>query len=65
LGLLLGAVAIVGFAALFEHFASIKDSAWLRNIFPFGLATDPTWLGVISVCALAASVLLLRNANTS
>ena len=62
-GLILGAVAIVGFAALFEHFAPVKDGAWLGNIFPFGLATDPTLLSVISVCALAVSVLLFRLAK--
>lgn len=62
-GLFLAAVSIVGFAALFEHFAALKDSAWLRNIFPFSLATDPRWLAIISVCALAASVLLFRLAK--
>jgi hypothetical protein len=62
-GLISGAVAVVGFAALFEHFAALKDSAWLRNVLPFGLATDPTWLAAISQGALAVSVLLFRLAK--
>jgi len=65
IGLFLALVAIVGFAALIEHFVPIKDSAWLKSVFPFELATDPTWLGVVTVGALAVSVLLLRVAKRS
>jgi hypothetical protein len=63
IGIFLGIVALVGFAALFEHFASIKDDAWLKNIFAFEIATYPTWLSLVSVGALIGSVLLLRIAK--
>jgi hypothetical protein len=65
IGLFLGAVAFVGFAALVEHVTQLKEAEWLRHIFPFGIATDPMWLSVVSISALAASVLLLRAAKSS
>ena len=64
IGLFLGIVAFVGFAALFEHVANLKGSEWLRSIFPFGIATDPTWLSVVSVSALVVSALLLKAAKS-
>jgi hypothetical protein len=65
IGAFLGIVALVGIAALFEHLADLKGTEWLRRIFPFGIATDPAWLSLVSVSALAGSVLLMRVARVS
>lgn len=56
-------VALVGFGALFEHFAGIMGAEWLKNIFPFGLALNPLALLGITLIALFISWLLLKVAK--
>lgn len=60
LGFFFGLVALVGVAALFEPLADLKGEQWLKNIFPFELATHPLWLALVSVGAALAAWLLLR-----
>ncbi len=57
-------IALVGFSALYEHFAGVMDADWLSMIFPFGLALNPVGLSSISIGALFASWLFRKLAKT-
>lgn len=56
-------VAFVGVEALYEHFAGLKGTEWLKNILPFGLALNPLSLLAITLIALFASWLFFKVAK--
>ena len=56
-------IAFVGFFALYEHWAGLKGSEWLTNIFPFGLALDRVKLLALTVIAGLMSWLFYRLAR--
>ena len=57
-------VAVIGCFALFEHWAGLKGSEWLEQIFPFGLAVDPLNLVALTATAALLSWLFHRLAQS-
>jgi hypothetical protein len=63
IGLFLAFVAGVSLFALSEHVAPLFGAEWLKNILPFALASQPSWLAGISIAAAIGAWLLLRRSR--
>jgi hypothetical protein len=61
LGMFCGLLSFVGAVALKEHLDPYLGAHWLREILPFGLATQPLWLTLITVGSGTAAWFLLRQ----
>jgi hypothetical protein len=59
-----GIIALVGLMVLAEYLSydnRLLGAQWARDVLPFGIATKPLWLAVLSGVCLAGCLYLLRD----
>jgi hypothetical protein len=61
----LSLVAFVGVSALLEYRLHLKGREWLEYILPFGLATNPMQLSIVTLSALFGAAILFWVAKSS